>query len=236
MRILIIDQCSGTKSYPENHPVVDQECTKQGDVESLLQSLGIEGIRAKDLYAGKQQRRITEAVQTLRRKDHGVERFFISAGFGLINENQRLPPYEATFNLMSRTEITERKEQFRLTQGLKDVIDAGKFNTVFLALGAAYYEAINLDELVNSVPLETAVVLFNQEAVEERYEQTVSVPARTEQGKEFGSTVVGLKGTYLKNFSAALADSQDSVSPEQAAEYCLTDPSTGSQSGIDNYS
>ena len=236
MRILIIDQCSGTKSHPEDYPVVNQEETKSEDPESLLESLGIEGIRAKDLYDGKQQRRITEAVHTLTRKGHDVERVFISAGFGLVNENQRLPPYEATFNSMSQAEIAERKDRFRLTQRLRELIDAGDFDIVFLALGGKYYDTIELDTLLSSTPVETTVVLFNQENLEGKYEQAISVPARTEEGKQFGSTVVGLKGTYLKNFAATLDDSKESVTPGEAAEYCLTDPSANSQSGIDNFS
>ncbi len=236
MRILIIDQCSGTKSHPADYPVVDQEGTKNEDVESLLQNLGIEGIRAKDLYDGKQQRRITEAVHALTTKGHNVERFFISAGFGLVNEDQRLPPYEATFNSMSQAEIAEREERFQLTQRLRELINTGSFDIVFLALGAKYYDTIDLNGLLSSTPVETTVVLFNQEDLEGKYEQAISVPARTEEGKKFGSAVIGLKGTYLKNFSAILAGSKVSVTPDEAAEYCLTDPSANSQSGIDNFS
>ena len=79
-------------------------------------------------------------------------------------------------------------------------------------------------------------MLFNQEAVGDSYGQVVSVPARTEQGKQFGSTVVGLKGTYVKNFAAAIDSAENSITPERAVEYCLTDLVGGSQSGIDNYS
>ena len=236
MRILIIDQCSGTKSYPADHPVVDQEKTQNEDAEGLLQSLGIEGIRAKDLYDGKQQRRITEAVHALTTKGHNVERFFVSAGFGLVNEDQRLPPYEATFNSMSQAEIAEREERFQLTQRLSELIDTGGFDIVFLALGAKYYDTIDLNGLLSSTPVETTVVLFNQEDLEGKYEQAISVAARTEEGKQFGSAVIGLKGTYLKNFSAALSGSKESITPDDAAEYCLTDPSANSQSGIDNFS
>ena len=235
MQILIIDQCSGSKSHPEDYPVINQEETKSEDPESLLQSLGIEGIRAKDLYDGKQQRRITEAVHTLTRNGHGVERFFISAGFGLVNENQRLPPYEATFNSMSHAEIAERKDRFRLTQQLKELIDAD-FDIIFLALGGKYYDTIELDTLLSSTPVETTVVLFNQENLEGKYEQAISVPARTEDGKKFGSTVVGLKGTYLKNFAATLDDSKESVTADEASEHCLTDPSANSQSEMDEFS
>jgi hypothetical protein len=236
MRILIIDQCSGTKNHPEDHPVVDQEGTRNTDAEGLLQSLGIDGIRAKDLYTGKQQKRITDSVRTLEQKNNEVERVFISAGFGLVDADQRLPPYEATFNTMSKSEIAERSERFRLTEYIDELIDGGSFDIVFFALGSKYYEVLDLDELLASVPTETTIVLFNQEELGDAYDQVVSVPARTEQGKRFGSAVVGLKGTYLKNFAGAIDSAENSITPERAVEYCLTDFVGGSQSGIDNYS
>lgn len=236
MRILIIDQCSGTKSHPENYPIVDQEETQNADADDLLDSLDIDGIQAKDLYTGKQQQRITEAVHKLRRKNHDVQRYFISAGFGLVEADQRLPPYEASFNSMSKAEINKRRERFQLTERLGKLLDTGDYDLAFFALGSKYYDAVELNELLSAVPEETTVVLFNQEDIENDYEQVVSVPARTEQGKSFGSAVIGLKGTYLLNFAAMVGDSETSITPEKAAEYCLTDPSSSSQSGIDRYS
>lgn len=236
MRILIVDQCSGTKSHPDDYPVIDQKTTKHSGAESLLNRLGIEGIRAQDLYTGKQQKRITEAVHALSRSGHTVERCFISAGFGFVTANQRLPPYDASFNSMSKQEVTERAESFELTQELREFVNTESADIVFLALGSAYYDTIDLHGFLSTVPVETTVVLFNQENAEKPYEHAISVPARTAEGRQFGSTVIGLKGTYLKNFSAAIGNAKNSITPQEAVEFCETDPSAGSQSGIDNYS
>ncbi len=236
MRLLIIDQCSGTKDFPDDLPVADQEWTGRADQNEILSSLDIDGIQARDLYNGKQQQRIGEASRLLEANGHNVSRYFLSAGFGAVAADVRLPPYEATFNKMTKAEIKERSRKFGLTERLLTLIENNDYNIVFFALGMKYYDAFDLKRVLSAVPTETTVVLFNQEEIEDNYENVVSVPARTEQGKKYGSTVVGLKGTYLKHFAAAIEDDEASILPSEAAEYCLTSPSEGSQSGIDSYS
>jgi hypothetical protein len=236
MRVLIIDQCSGTKDFPDDLPVADQEWTGRADQNEILSSLDIDGIQARDLYNGKQQQRIGEAVQVLKTNDHDVTRYFLSAGFGAVAADVRLPPYEATFNKMTKDEIEERSNKFGLTERIKTLIENNDYDIVFFALGMKYYDAFDLRGVLSAMPTKTTVVLFNQEEIEDDYENVVSIPARTEQGKKYGSSVIGLKGTYLKYFAAAIGDDEAPILPSEAAEYCLTSPSGGSQSDIDRYS
>lgn len=236
MRVLIVDQCSGTKDYPEGYPVIEQSETRNADSDDVLREFGIDGIKSKDLYSGKQQKRISDSVRILEKKENEVKRVFISAGFGLVDADQRLPPYEATFNSMSKSEIAERTESFRLTERLINLINGEDFDIVFFPLGSKYYEVLELEQLLTSISSDVMVVLFNQEEVENSHRQAVSIPARTEQGKQFGSTVVGLKGTYLKNFATALDSTESSVDYGKIVEYCRTDMSDSSQSEIGNYS
>lgn len=233
MRILIVDQCSGSKDCASDLAEIDQERTGELSREEALAEVGIDGIPAKNLYVGKQQRRITEAVDSLTTKGYEVDRYFISAGFGLIQADERLPPYEATFNNMAKAERDERSQRFKLTERIESLVEDEDFSLVFFALGSKYYGAFDLESVLATTPTETAVVLFNQERLATRYENVESVPARTEQGKKFGSTVVGLKGTYLKNFATSLAEDDTNISASKAAEYCTTKPT---QSGFDQYS
>ncbi len=232
MKILIIDQCSGTKSHPDTHPVVDQDETIRDSRDKILCRLDIDGIQASDLYDGKQQRRISDAVRILENNGHSVTRYFISAGFGLVKSDELLPPYEATFNDMSKEEATQRSEAFKLTERVQGATKQA-FDLIFFALGSDYYDAFELGPVLDSIDSDTGVILFNQEEVEGQYDNVISIPARTPEGKEFGSTVVGLKGTYIKNFAAAVGD-EEMVLAATAAKHCQTDPH-GNQSGIDNY-
>lgn len=220
MRILIIDQCSASKAYDDaTEPLTRQEITASPD--ALLSQHDLNGIEAGDLYVGKQQRRINTAVQTLIRKDHDVDRWFISAGFGLVSASDRLPPYDVTFADMSASEIRKRGSQLNVTEDLlTKLTGSSTYDVVFLPLGKDYYRSIEIDEVLAQISDETLLVLFNREEDATNQENIISIPARTEQAREYGSTVIGLKGTYLKQFAAELDPTEETISAKQVIEYC----------------
>jgi len=105
--ILVIDQCSGSKEIPDDAPIFGEEETLQFSREDLLARDNVPGIAARDLYTGRQQNHVKSAVRWLLRQGHDVDRYFVSAGFGLVAEDEYLP-YEVTFSSMNVSDIRER--------------------------------------------------------------------------------------------------------------------------------
>lgn len=232
MRILIVDQCSGRKSYPEDSAVCDAETIDGTTRSSLLDRPDLPGIEARDLYTGRQQRHVTEAVRVLRAAEYDVDRVFVSAGFGVVDEATRLPPYDVTFSGMTRQEIDDRSRRLGITDDVVDLVSATlPYDIVFLPLGADYYRALDFDSLIDASPASTTLVMFNQESLAAEQPTVVSIPARTEQAKEYGEITVALKGEYLRRFARQAAGSPPS-SPEEIVEYCQSDPTV--QSGLDS--
>ncbi|ELY95132.1 queuine tRNA-ribosyltransferase tRNA-guanine transglycosylase [Natrialba hulunbeirensis JCM 10989] len=219
LNILIIDQCSGSKEIPDNAPIFDADQTLQFSREDLLARDNVPGIAARDLYTGRQQQYVQEAVRRLRSNGHNVERYFISAGFGLITENDLLPPYEVTFSSMGVNEIRERSSKLQIQQDLRRVLDESDYDVVFFTLGKDYYTSIDIDKMVQEVRSDRIGVVFNRELVEEQFDNIESVPARTEDAKKHGTIVVGLKGLYTKNFAQYVKDI-NSLQPETIEELC----------------
>lgn len=219
MRFLIVDQCSASKSVPESAAVIDAERNDRSP-SAVLADDEYAGIPARDLYTGKQQRRITDAVRTLQANGHDVERCFISAGFGVVGETAKLPPYDATFSGSSDGSIRRRSDELGITSDLVDRIGTGEpFDIILLPLGSDYYTALDLDRVYAATPEETVVVVFNREEDGQR-ENVISIPARTEEAKLHGSTVVGLKGTYLKRFAKQLGDNTGPLAPDTIDAFC----------------
>ncbi|GAB3680434.1 hypothetical protein GCM10028857_03150 [Salinarchaeum chitinilyticum] len=170
----------------------------------ILQETDSDGIPARELYAGKQQRRITDAVRILRENGHEVQRWFISAGFGLVDETDELPPYDATFSGASSETIQQRSRELGITAAVVEQISVTDiFDIVFLPLGADYYSTLDLDRVYAAIPDGTTIVVFNRED-DQNLENVVSIPARTKEAKRHGVTVIELKGTYLKQFASRL--------------------------------
>lgn len=222
MRVLIIDQCSASKSYSDDiDPFGLDEL--DGSPEELLEERDVNGIEARDLYTGKQQRRIGTAVRTLRQNGHEVDRYFISAGFGLVSEVERLPPYDVTFSDMNIGEIRQRGEELGITDDVLCQFKEGdSYDLAFFVLGKDYYRSLDMERLLTEIAQDTTTVLFNREEDSEKRDHVVSISARTEQARENGSTVIGLKGTYLKRFASKLDRDVDVLSGRQVVEFCTS--------------
>ncbi len=221
LNVLVIDQCSGSKDIPDNAPVLEEEEAVEQTREQAIARDNVPGIAATDLYTGRQQRFVTEGVRRLRTpgEDHSVERYFISAGFGLVSETDRLPPYETTFTSMNVGEIEARSDRLDIRQDLREVLHETEYDIVFFVLGSDYYTSIDIDDVVQEIPPDRIAVVFNRELADEQFDNVVSVPARTEDAKRHGSIVVGLKGHYLRNFADRLHE-VDIVTPETVEELC----------------
>jgi hypothetical protein len=217
--ILVIDQCSGSKQVPENASMFGRKELDEFTKGELLDRESVHGIPAHDLYTGRQQEYVKQALRRLTADGHNVTRYFISAGFGLVSENETLPPYEVTFNSMKVNEIRERSTHLNIQADVKQVLSESDYGLVFFVLGSDYYTSIDIDQMVQEIPPDRIGVVFNREIVDEQFDNIVSVPARTEDAKEHGTIVVGLKGVYMQNFARYL-DNVDVLTPQKIENLC----------------
>ncbi|WP_415380488.1 DUF6884 domain-containing protein [Halosimplex sp. TS25] len=232
--ILVIDQCSGSKYVPDGATIFGVDELENRSREELLGSENVRGIEAKDLYTGRQQESVTDAVRRLKADGHNVERYFISAGFGLVEESEQLPPYEVTFSDMSVGEIRDRSERLNLKSDLSKVLAQADYDIVFFTMGKDYYTSIDIDTAIQQVPPDRIGVVFNRDLVDDQFENIVSVPARTEDAKRHGTIVIGLKGLYLENFAENLSE-VDALDPETIRALCRHVDEEPIQAGIENF-
>ena len=232
MNILVIDQCSKAKEYREGSPSYDADEIDDHGLEALRNRSQTPSIAARKLYAGRQQQYINDAVDRLRASGDSVDRYFISAGFGLVEENEPLPPYDVTFADMSKSEIRDRAGKLGIQNDLLELV-SGAYDIVFFALGSDYYASFDLPAVLGDVPGDTWAVCFNHTEVTDSFENAVSLPARTEQAKEQGTIVVALKGRYLQNFADHRGNGKEVTSAADIERYCTETATT--QTGLDQH-
>jgi hypothetical protein len=232
--ILIVDQCSGSKYVPDETQILEDDEISGRSNEEILRSDGLHGVAARDLYTGRQQESITKAIRKLRNDGHNIQRYFISAGFGLVEEMELLPPYEVTFSSMKVAEIRNRSKELNIQKDLWRVLENTEYDIAFFALGSDYYNSVDIDKTVQQIPPGKIGVVFNREIVDEQFENIISVPARTEDAKRHGTIVIGLKGLYLENFAKNLPDT-DQLDPETIQDLCLYVDEGPEQAGIERF-
>jgi hypothetical protein len=231
MDILVIDQCSGSKDHPDDAESYDAEAIDGSTLGDLRAREETVSIRARDLYAGRQQQYIGAAIEQLEaRAGDSVDRYFVSAGFGVVDEDEELPPYNVTFNDYPASEIRKRASKLGIERDLLELLDE-EYDLVFLALGSEYYRTFDLSTVLGSVSSDTWVVCFNCASEAAAFDNAVALPARTEQAKQQETIVVALKGKYLQNFADHRSHGAQVTSPEDIETYCTTTYETQSDLG-----
>ncbi|MFC7196121.1 hypothetical protein ACFQL4_18240 [Halosimplex aquaticum] len=120
---------------------------------------------------------------------------------------------------MNVGEIRARSRRLGIQEDLRKVLHETDYDVVFFTLGSDYYTSIDIDEMVQQVRPDRIGVVFNRELVGDQFENIVSVPARTEDAKNHGTIVVGLKGLYMKNFAQRL-ENVDMLDPDNIEYLC----------------
>jgi len=234
MNILIFDQCSGSKCIPEGTYEFDSDEITNHSKKELLEQDNIPGIVACDLYTGRQQQQITSAVRQLRRNGHTVQRYFISAGFGVVGENELLPPYEVTFSNMTVQQIRDQSSMLHIKTDISKILTQSKCDLVFFSLGKDYYTSINIEQMIQRVQSDQIGVVFNQSTLADQYDNIVSISARTNDAKQYETIVVALKGLYLSNFAQNLV-TVDTIDPKTVRNLCHYTEDEVVQAGFDQF-
>jgi hypothetical protein len=223
MRVLIIDQCSNDKDLPDGSDRLSETEVDDHELSSLLQREDIVCRRARNLYDGRQQRWVTEAVDQMTAAGVHVDRYFVSAGFGLVPEQEELPAYDVRFQ--NKGHARRRGRELGLPDEVADqVATSDEYDVVFLLLGATYYEAIDVETAVQQVPEDTFIVVFNRDDLVADRPNALSLTANTETGSKYGGGAIGVKGTYLKNFAANISAENSIQGIDDIEAYCTTAP------------
>lgn len=179
-KILVITSCTGKKKFnPPNKLFIDdfRDINTLKQRESELEEYKCKAI---DMYTGMQHINLVEGLNIIRDtfKDIIIDVNIISAGYGLLKENDIVVPYEVTFNNMKSTELNEWSNYLNIHN---DTIESMKgYDIVIFLLGGKYLKALQL-------PLE------NNEN-----QRVIFLETKQEDATSFSYGLVGLKGYLMK--------------------------------------
>ena len=218
MKILVFASCSKRKaiSYP-NQPTCQQINSKEMR-EAYLPNFS-EKRKAKDLYRGSLNISTNAAVRHLREM-FDVGYYIVSAGFGIVNEEDIMPPYECSFSEMRKDNIIERANALNIPNDYQEIIKKENPDFMYLALGKNYLMALgNWDE---NLPCKT--IAFE----ESTSDKVITLPAdhiAVQEVSRIGGMpihgVIGFKGDLLLLATRFLKNQRN---PEKALVEILDTP------------
>jgi hypothetical protein len=125
MKMLVIGSCTGDKNVRDCPGLLTQADL---DDSSLFQcreaELSAWALPARELYTGWQHRYMMNGVDAIRHPfgTPACSVKIISAGYGLIDEEQRLVPYEATFQGQRRKWIRDRSTTLGIPSAVRNAV------------------------------------------------------------------------------------------------------------------
>lgn len=204
---LIITSCTGDKRFKSTtNQLTLEDFKNSARLQSRSRELTEFACPASQMYTGLQHLRVIEAVELLRQScgKKAVDLVILSAGYGLIPENQIIVPYEVTFNTMKAHEVNEWAKFLKVHQAFEQAIVG--YDLVFLLLGEKYLRSLSLP--VTTKPEQTLIFLASkttEKYIKDLTAKTFVVALSLAKKKHYSCTSFALKGYVFKQFAESVS-------------------------------
>ncbi|MBN2191177.1 MAG: hypothetical protein JW751_00025 [Polyangiaceae bacterium] len=224
MKILLITSCTGEKAV--DHPqALTMEDFRQGPehVRQRERELADVLMPARDLYTGQQHVRLMRGVRAFEEAHptNGagptLELQILSAGYGLVPDEQELAPYEATFNGMKAKELRAWADALSVPEGIRAIL-AQPFDLCLLLLGDGYLKACALGEDVRLGGPTIAFCGSRSAKALPDLPGIVAVPLTNQDAKRFRCPLISLKGELAARLLEAGAEQSLAAASRPADE------------------
>lgn len=205
-RILVVTSCTGEKIYKAENPLTLEDFQDATRLQVRSAALDYCAIEAGKMYSGIQHLRAMEGVEILRQSlgNSAVDVAILSAAYGLIPENQRIVPYEVTFNQMKAEQIDDWSRFLEIKQKFEEKIEG--YDLVFILLGKNYLRALQLP--VKTQPQQTFIFLASAGStkyIQDLAAKTFIFPLSNTEAKRYRYGSVGLKGFLFRRFAEEIS-------------------------------
>lgn len=147
MKVSIITSCTGRKTATTPNQLTQADFEKGASHLRSREAELAQWMRpAVALYSGEQHVRLMRGVHAAREQGAAVSVTILSAGYGLIPEEQLIAPYEMTFNGMKKKESHAWATMLGIRESIRAVLDADA-DLVLILLGERYLQACGFDAI-----------------------------------------------------------------------------------------
>lgn len=189
-KVLILTSCTG-KKIP--HPGIEltEEDFSRGPEWIAEREAHAGTCPANQMYQGRQHVVLMKGLEQIR-PDIEVEVKIVSAGYGLIDGNRPISPYEVTFGGRSAKQVRELGQRLGLPGDVRSLLETTDADLVVVLLGKNYLNACQLEGEVN-VPAITVFVGLNESAPGFYGSSLCRVPLNNDIAREMRAGQVWLK-------------------------------------------
>ncbi|MGV8118918.1 MAG: tRNA-guanine transglycosylase DpdA [Candidatus Xenobiia bacterium LiM19] len=151
MNVLVVSSCTARKKFIHENQINETDFADLSLLKSKERLLKGFGVPAIDMYEGDHHIRIKEGLEILGKKYNeklSIELCIISAGYGIINSNTIIYPYNVTFSGKNKEAIKSRSLEMNIGRSFTQLLK--KRDLVVVLLGEDYLTSLNLKEIALS--------------------------------------------------------------------------------------
>lgn len=210
MKILVITSCTGEKavSVKNQLTLIDFKLGPK-HVAAREKELQDHLLPAERLYTGLQHQRLMRGVDAVANKFE-VDLRVLSAGYGLVEGDRELAPYETTFATMKPAEIKAWSDALGVPRAIREALGT-PFDLCLVLLGDDYLAACQLDA---SVTLGGPTILFCGKAANKKLPDLArlrKVILSNADAKRFSCGLVGIKGELASRILDLIGSTDDGL-------------------------
>jgi hypothetical protein len=204
--MLVIGSCTGDKKVRDcPSPLTQPDFDDPSQFRRREVELSAWALPARELYTGWQHRYMMNGVDAIRHR-FGISACSVKivlAGYGLVDEKQRLVPYEATFQGQRPKWIRDRSEKLGIPTAVRQAVVG--FDVVLFLLGKEYLVSIHppLSPEVNQ-----RFVFFTSNVELPFHPDSTIIPAGRNETR-FGAGVMTLKGKMFERLASGLCNAPE---------------------------
>jgi hypothetical protein len=148
-------------------------------------------LSAEEMYTGQQHVRLMRGIEAIGRDK--VDLHILSAGYGFLPADQKIAPYEATFQGMRKKELREWADQLEVPEAFRRILSKS-FDLTLVLLGDDYLQACAIDD---ELAFPSPTLLFCGKGAAKRIsprENLRIITFSNPDAKRFGCPLISLKG------------------------------------------
>lgn len=206
IRTLVVTSCTGEKKYKPANQLVQDDFRNPLRLAKREEELKEYRLPAGLMYTGMQHLRLMDGIAILR-KTYGhdfVDLCIVSAGYGLLDEETEIVPYELTFITMDRPQIREWSNHLKIKESLTKRIRG--YDLVFFLLGTDYVRSLDLPIIVETNTKLVFLASKTSKKLVPSYAPYHFIDVGMDEAKSFSYGLVGLKGYLFKLLAREVAE------------------------------
>lgn len=198
MRILVITSCTGRKKHKPPNQLTYEDFASPECLHRRTAELKDFETSAAEMYTGQQHRYLMAGLEKVR-EIYGsaiVDLHIISAGYGLLAEDDDIVPYNATFSGLNKADLLGRSNSLQLHERVETLI--ADYDLVFFLLGKEYVQALQLPFEVPDTVTQIFLLGTGYRKLIPDLPNIHFVPAGKSLRRELNTTQTALKGFVLR--------------------------------------